>query len=381
MKKLVNGKIIDIKNMRLFELAAEGLVTQRHTMSKISDKIDDSIDISTLKKYLDKYDLFSKYLPYPLHAIERDIKYATFGNFIKQYVDSGTKIWVKDGLNIQLSDENGLVLKFVNNTWGIEVEKDIPDENIDMNLYKDQLGYTEYKWILDKILNKQSTSGYYKVFMNDFLVACEFNSKILKSELENILTLCKIPDKMAFKQNKIYDMNNNEEYSLDIYCNGQTEVEGEDRDRMVFTDSGFELSTSKKRIKTYAFDAYSKLLDDTTNIKCKLSKVKVIGLHNLFLELCAIKTTTESEVFSTFYGVIFGNNLVFTIDKRLFIAKSNRLMIEPIEIANGVELYSIDSNKVYFVKSHKLSKNVTKEIIYSYNLRDNSTRICSTTFK
>ena len=119
MKKLVNGKIINIDNIELFELAAEGLALQNTVTSATADGIDANINSPLVRKYIKQYDLFFKYMPYPLYAIESDIKYATLGNFIKSLSKEKIHIWVDRGLHIKLDEESGMTLKIVNNTWSI----------------------------------------------------------------------------------------------------------------------------------------------------------------------------------------------------------------------------------------------------------------------
>ena len=83
MRKLVNGKVIEIDNIELFELAAEGLALQNTAISSTNDGIEANINSPLVRKYIKQYDVFFKAMPYPLYAIEADIKYATLGNFIK----------------------------------------------------------------------------------------------------------------------------------------------------------------------------------------------------------------------------------------------------------------------------------------------------------
>ena len=83
MKKLVNSKVIDIDNIELFEMAAEGMVLQSQTVSNTSDGIDQDMNSPAIQRYIKLYDIFFKSMPYPLYAIESDIKYATLANFIK----------------------------------------------------------------------------------------------------------------------------------------------------------------------------------------------------------------------------------------------------------------------------------------------------------
>ena len=379
MKKLVNGKVVDVKNMQLFELAAEGLAIQNTTVSSTADGLDGNTNSKTIQMYLEDYDTFFKLLPYPLNAIEQPIKYATLGSYIKGMHPNKTIItWVDNGLNILLDNTSGLAIKFVNRTWSVFYlkKKSNISDNTAIAFYKEYPGYAEYNWILCRILNHQTTSDFYNVFMSDFISACDANQMVLRWELENMLTFSSIPNKMDFKQNKIFNVDNNEEYTLDIYCNGNKEIDDEPTKKISITPFGISSSLEKKRIKTYAFDSYGKLLDDTTSSKCKMNHVKIIGLHNLFLELCAIKSANELPNFPIFYGAITDTTLVFTINKRLFIAKSNRLVNDPVELANGVELYAVEGNKIYFTKSKRINDKVTKDTLYSYSLRDENIRIC-----
>ena len=134
-----------------------------------------------------------------------------------------------------------------------------------------------------------------------------------------------------------------------------------------------------KTIKTYGFDAYAKPLSDGTKTSGKIEKCKVTGLHNLFMQLCAIKTSNELNKFPYFEGIISDNVLVFVIDKRLYLAKSNRIM-EPKDIAHGVELYSVEKGKIYFIKSKKINDKISKDSLYSYTIQSGALRLCKTVF-
>lgn len=373
MKKLVNGKVIDVSNIDLFELAAEGMALQNTAVSSTSDGIACEINSALVRKYLKQYDLFFKYMPYPLYAIESDVKYATLGNFIKGLAKEKIHIWVKNGLHIKLDNETGMTLKFVNNTWSIIYTKSEHPDNTSMELFKDSIGYKEYNWVLKKVINKESTSGFYKEFMPKFIEACNYQPMVLKWELENILTFSAIPNRMEFKQNKIIDLSNNNEYNLDIYCSGTAET-NEEISTWSLSLGNVGNATRKKIMKVYDFDAYCK--DSTKQGNGgKSSKVEMIGLQSLFIELCNVKNGTESASFPDFIGAICDTSLIFVINHRLCIAKSNRL-VEVKDIAHGVDLYTIEKGKVYFTKSKKINDKVSKDALYCYSIKDKTTRLC-----
>lgn len=378
MKKLVNGKVIEVDNIELFELAAEGLALQNTAISTTADGVDGTIDSLLVRKYIKQYDAFFKSMPYPLYAIEDDIKYATLGNFIKSLAKEKVIMWVDRGLFIKIDQNTGMTLRIVNNTWGIVYSKE-KDDNTSLELYKNKIGYKEYSWLLKKIVNKETTANFYKEFMPSFVEACNNQPMILKWELENILTFGSVPSKTEFKQNKIINTQTDEEYSLDIYYTGTINTEEKVTSWNLTGDNGVNPTERFKQIKTYGFDAYVKSLSDGAKTSGKMEKCKVTGLHNLFMQLCGIKSANDMSVFPNFEGIISDGNLVFTIDKRLFIAKSNRLS-EPKDIAHGIELYTVENNKIYFTKSKRVNDRVSKDILYSYNIKDGTVRLCKIIF-
>lgn len=378
MKKLVNSKVIDIDNIELFELAAEGLALQNTAISSTNDGIEANINSPLVRKYIKQYDIFFKAMPYPLYAIEADIKYATLGNFIKSLSKEHVTMWVDKGLNIKLDKETGMTLRIVNNTWSIVYSKETRTDNTSMELFKNSVGYNEYSWLLRKIVNKETTVNFYTEFMPDFVKACNGQTMVIKWELENILTFGNIPNRIEFRPNKIISLEADEEYTLDIFCTGTVETD----DMIPSFNLSADVCSGKmkyKTIKTYGFDAYVKPLSDGAKTSGKFEKCKVTGLHNLFMQLCAIKTSNELTKFPYFEGIISDNMLVFVIDKRLYLAKSNRIM-EPKDIAHGVELYSVEKGKIYFIKSKKINDKISKESLYSYTIHSGALRLCKTLF-
>lgn len=378
MKKLVNGKVIEINNIELFELAAEGLALQNTAISTTSDGIEANINSPLVHKYIKQYDIFFKSMPYPLYAIEDDIKYATLGNFIKSLAKEHITMWVDHGLHIKLDENTGMTLRIVNNTWSIIYNKETRSDNTSMELFRESIGYEEYTWLLRKIVNKETTANFYMEFMPDFVRACNSQPMVIKWELENILTFCNIPNRQEFRPNKIIDTENNKEYTLDIFCTGVVDTDEKVKSWNLTGDSvgsGMQYRT----MKTYGFDAYSKPLSDGAKTSGKFEKCKVNGLHNLFMQLCAIKSANDLSKFPYFEGIISENNLIFSIDKRLYISKSNRLM-EPKDIAHGIELYAVENGKIYFIKSKKINEKISKDSLYSYTIKNGAIRLCKTLF-
>lgn len=382
MKKLVNGKVVDIKNIELFELAAEGLARQNTTVSNTSDGISSHVNSDIMQKYIKQYDVFFKSMPYPLYAIEADIKYVTLANFIKALNKNSPVMWIDKGLHIQIDKNTNMTLHIVNNTWSIEYNEPQPD-NTNIRDYEDCTGHTEYSWLLYKILKRESTANYYETFMKDFIDACKGNDMIVRWELEHILEFGKLPNKIELFDNKVLDITNNCEYTLDIFVS-KTVDSGEKSTCWNFTNGGVTSRQVSKQVKLYGFDAYVKSLSNEAfrykGMPDKLTKTNITGLQNMFITLSGIKNAKERKSFPTYKGIIIDSNLIFTIDGSLFVTKSNRVS-ECKEIARGIEIYGIDRNNVYFIKEKKITDSISKESIYCYNLGDRSIRLCKIGFK
>lgn len=382
MKKLVNGKVVDIKNIELFELAAEGLARQNTTVSNTSEGISSNVNSELMQKYIKQYDVFFKSMPYPLYAIEADIKYVTLANFIKALNKQPITMWIDKGLHIQIDKESKMTLHIVNNTWSVEYIEPHED-NTCIRDYEGCIGHTEYNWLLYKILRRESTANYYDTFMKEFIEACNGNDMIIKWELEHILEFGKLPNKLELHDNKVLDVNNNCEYMLDIFVT-KTVDSGEKCTAWNFSSGGVTTRQTSKQIKVYGYDAYVKSLSNEAfrykDMPDKLTKTDMTGLQNMFVTMSGIKNAKDRKSFPVYKGAIVDSNLVFTVDGSLFVTKSNRLA-ECKEIARGINIYGIDRNNVYFVKEKKINEYITKEHIYCYNLSDKSIRLCKICFK
>lgn len=379
MKKRVNGKTVDIGNIEVFEKAAESMAINRTVMSAITDKIGVGSDI--IDEYIYLYGMFYKSLPFPLYAIDNDAKYAVIGCFIKKRATNIPKLWVNNGLYICIDEDNKIVLNFINSSWGLIKVESIKEDNTDLTQYQSECGFNDLLWALSKILNKESTSGYYKEFMPEFIKACNNQPMVLKWELSNILDFGRIPNRYSFESNKILDMETKNEYILDIFVAGVRESKEKQHVWSLFGDE--EDTVKPKLIKMYGFEVYRKVASGEDRIKPnedKLHKCELFGATSIFNTLCAIKNINDSNVFEPYVAFIAGENLVYSINNRVFIAKANRFA-ESKEIARGVELYAYDREMIFLVKSKNLGKGIKKETIYSYSLKDGNLRLCKIQFK
>lgn len=378
MKKKVNGKIVDIKNINVFEQAAEGLAINRSTSSTTADTIQ--ADLYDIKEYVLLYNAIYQSLPYPLYALDNNIKYATLATFIKRKTTKSPKMWINGGLFICIDEENNIAVNFVNRTWAVvRVPKQLED-NTNMQLYKDDCGFADLMWALSRVLKKETTSAYYSSFMKEFVDACNGQPMVLKWELGNILDFGRIPSRQIFEANKIVDLESHKAYILDIFVAGTKETKDKQYSFSLLSEDEPELKP--KVIKQYGFDVYEKKNSENGQVKPnddKIKKCELYGMTSVFNTLCFIKSMTEQQSFDEYRGFITDNILVYVVRGRLYVAKASNF-VEPKEIARGIELYAFDDGLIYFVKPQTIAKGIRKETIYSYSLKDNNLRLCKIQF-
>lgn len=380
MKKKVNGKTVEVSNIEVFEKAAEGLAIGRTATSSISDNIQ--FDSNLVNNIVESYNSFYTALPYPLYALDTDVKYAAIGQFIKASGFDKYFMWVDNGLYICIDESNNIAIYFVNSTWGVVKVDKVLDNNTVLDNYTNHCGYKDFSWALERAIAGQSLSVYYKEFMPEFIEACNSQPMVMKWELSNILNFGKIPNEINLPLNKIIDIENNTEYMLDIFVTGTRESKEK---QFVFNLSSDETSLKPKRIKTYGFEVYEKVAngfrDNCENID-KADKMvisKLYGAYSLFSTLNLIRGIADRHYFEDFKAFIAERNLVYEIDKRIFISKAYKF-VEPKEVAKGVEIYSFDRGIIYLVKRTTIGKGTRKEIFYSYSLRDANLRLCKIKF-
>lgn len=384
MKKLVNGKVVDIRNIELFEMAAEGVALRNVAISNTDIGVPEGIDTELMNKLIGQYDVFYKAMPYPLYAVEHDIKYATLANFIKMCNRQEITMWVDGGLFILLDDVTGSTIHIANNTWSF-ISSEPREPRTDMLIYKNCVGYDEYCWVLDKLINKRATGGFYETFMKEFVDACNGNEIVLRLELQNILNFGNIPKRLELIDDRIIDFTENCEYMIDIYISKTVDDRRKEHDVWSICGNGetrLSKDTPKKTI--FGFKGYRKpILNDQVKEKgvaVEFQPCSLIGLQNVFLTLSAIKNTQGRQSFPVYKGVAIAGTADYQIKDSIYVCKLNRIS-EQNEIARGASIYGVDRNSVYFSKESSIADGVTKETLYSYNVASNSLRLCNIRYR
>ena len=378
---MVNGKIVDIKNIDIFEKAAEGVAIGR-TLSNIIHSENLNIDFPEVENYIEIYKKFHNSLPFPLYGVDSDIKYCSAGLYIKKELGTKARMWLNNGLFIILDEEQKLALGFVNNSWGLVRPDEIKDDNLNIQNFKGEVGFEDFVWVTASLFKGETTAKYYDTFMPKFVEACGNQPVVMKWELGNILQFGNVPDRIELVPNKVIDLNNKSEYTMDIFTAG-TRPTRDKQQVWSFGESDVQSSMRQKHVRVYGYDLYSKIASsEDFNIKVgedKLKPAELFGINSLFCALCSAKTTSESSVFPDYIGFIADGNFIFSIENRLFISKSD-IYTEAKEVARGVDIYSYKRGVVYIVKSKAVATGIKKEVIYSYSLLDGNLRLCKIQF-
>ncbi len=378
MKKKVNGKVVDINNMELFEKAFEGLALGRLVASSVADTVAENSDL--INRCIQSYEAMYKSMPFPLYCVEENIKYSAMAMFIKDNADVLEDMWIDNALYIRVSEDRAL--KFVGNTWGIVSVQKQYEDNTDIDIYSEDVGYAEYKWVLTKMMKGESLKDYYIKFMRDFVEACNREPMVLKWELGRMLDFGPVPEKLNLKENRLLNMDTGSEFFLDIFLTGKRKT-GESE--YVFSIGGTNggLRKQSKFIKTFDFEVYEKKAQpedimESTHI-ARLQKSNLDGAAALF-ETLAGKGSVQDGIENVPYtGIIIDNTIIYQVGGQIYKCTANKYS-KAVEVAKNVELYGYENGFVYIIKKSLCSSGIHKDAIYAYNVRDNSIRLCKIQF-
>lgn len=382
MKKLVNGKAVDIENIDLFKKAFEGIVLNKKASSAIKDTIETSSGL--VKKCVQAYSKFNEALPFPLFSIETDIKYATIANYILHEVTEISTEDIAIDACIYIRIEKNKVLKLIYHTWAIESETDQFKNaaSLDLAEYEKELGYKEFKWGLERIENGEELSSFYEVFMPNFLKACNNEDFILRWELNHILDFGKVPEELKIEENRIVNLETNYKYFIDVFS--KEERKSKDSIMQITIKNGrSQVKNVNKLVKVYDFDVYGKaigtgILDRKT--ENKIEKRQVDGMASLFETILVFGIDTNTVEDIKYRGLIDNDYIIFEIDNNIYECRFSMYTRSNL-IANNVSIYAYEYPRIYMKKSKKLSSGIYEDTIFAYDLTDKKARLCKIKYR
>lgn len=366
MRKLINGKVVNIDNIELFEMAKAGLARGAVTVSSTEALPDENSYSDSIAKVIKMYNVFYKSMPYPLYAIEHDIKYATLGCFLK-HTESGSNqmMFLDNGLYVVTDVQSMTAIHIVNNSWSVEHIDAIKRDNVDIENYKEHPAYKEYSWMLQKVLKMDNRDNYYSRFMPEFIRACNNDPMIIRWELQNMLNFNRVPDELSIADNTLIKIDSNEEFTMDIYASGHIQCR----------NGNTRWDTTGIGIQTHGYDnivKYDYTLYKKTAGNSKMQKASAEWAANLFGALYKIKCIRYTDKFPMYRGVVLGNTVVIELYGSVYAIDKNGSK----EIANNASIYSAHSSDAY-IKRATDEDGVTKVAIYKYSVSEKRTKICS----
>ena len=382
MKKKVNGKIVEIHNIELFEKAFEGMALERLAASSVQETVSNDSDI--INSYISTYESIYKSLPFPLYAIECDVKYSAIANIMQSRIKDAQDMWVSKGLFIGLGD--GKAIKFLSNTWGlVSVDPKESKPSISLSEYSDDIGYEEFSWVLNRLKSNKTLSDYYIKFMPEFVEACHKEPLILKWELGRMLDFGFVPERKELPMNRLLHLGEEADYVIDIFSAGK-QKSGESEYIIDLTGQNKDTRKRDRYITVYDFEAYEKKqLDsdidyDSNKPISKIKRISLNGLGGVFESIiCNSKLCGQSPSDVQYSGVIIGDKVVYQVNNQIYICNL-KAYSKPIQIGKGVSIYSYDNRFVYLLKKSTCESRVTKESIYAFDPLDMQIRLCKTQF-
>lgn len=367
MKKLINGKVTEIRKIELFEMALAGLALGAKAVSNTENTMNRDTDNEAVSKIIKLYNSFYTSMPYPLYAIEDDIKYSALGTFIK-HTESGSNqiMFIDKGLYIVIDLRNMLAIHIVNNSWSIESIDSIKKDNVNIDNYKDNIAYEEYNWVLNTVLNLDKHANYYEKFMPEFVKACNGDAVIMRWELQNMMNFCSIPDKIRLVDNEILDVDSEKTYSLSIYKSGSVNNANTNTRWTI----GSQIKQEEYRDTSARYDYSLYLLNGDKGQRVK--KCNTEWAASLFSTLYRIKSICNSSEFGKYTAVICCGTIVYEIYGVIYAGNRNGNS----EIANNSEIYAVHGNDVYFRRITKCDS-IYRIGIYKYNIADRKVSTCS----
>lgn len=382
MKKLVNGKVVDITNIDLFKKAFEGIVLDKKASSEVKDTIENSSEL--VKNCVKAYSGFSDSLPFPLFSIETDMKYVAIALYILDKVDGLNKEDVAIDNCIYIRIESNKILKLMYHTWAIEAEKNQFDNSrgIDLEAYKEDLGYKEFIWSLERMREGVKLDTFYAEYMASFLKACNNEDFILRWELNHILDFGKVPEEIQIEENRLISLAKNYNYFLDVYS--KEERKTKDSIMQITIKNGrSQVSNVNKLVKVYDFDVYGKSIDSGVldrKTENKIEKRQVDGMASLFETILIFGIDTNTVESVKYRGIIDNDSIIFEIDHNIYECKFS-LYSSATLIANNVSIYSFGYPKLYMKKSKRLKSGIYEDTIFAYDLTEKKARLCKIKYR
>ena len=377
MKKLINGKVVNIQPdvLELFEKAMEGNVTKKALANKIDIALES--DTGHMGDIIASY--YSTYirLPYPLYAVEEEIKYATIAAQLQRSLE-GTigykpRVQVVDN-KVSVFSEDGYCIELASDSWAVTVPEntdDIPAKDVSLDDYKTDVLYRFYAWCEQKLIRKETLSNFYTFAVPGVLDACGRKPLIVKWELAKLLQFADIPVETKVVDRHIVDVDTETDYFLDVFWEGEMD-ESNKRSVMVIDirKNAEQLLSETKSKKKYNYEVYENN-KESGRLKLKASKKRFESIFNAIADACHEGADIDTI---QYHGVISDGYIAIEIENKLYVGTTHDGISE---IGMDTKIVSICGSKVYVNKSIKKPKGAVREAVYIYDIVSDTLKICN----
>ena len=370
VKKIVNGKLIDIGNYwDLFNEAYRDL-SRLYSIggNSLTFVLKDGL-VGNIRDICSEYSNIYSKIPFPLSALESDLKYAFIGLLLASKLKLKDSIYVNNGLCICVDD--GIYIKFKATNWSITDEEPVASTKLgSMLIYEDEIGYSQFLWLYLRLKDNGDISDYYTACFSEIADACNNNNLIIEWELRNILNIHRVPNRMRLIDRCVLDAYNNNVYRVDVLNTG-VKIIGDNGGGI---DNADYIDNEEDTVNNYS------VIHDisVSNTELKGEHGHIIYANYVSIDnkrFNAIKNIAD-ELGITEIGVGITGLLVIN---RLIVEVCGNLYDIDIDsgtyklLATGVKLLGLDvrrTDRVYFKEIECLSNGVIRESIYYYNTED-----------
>ena len=186
-------------------------------------------------------------------------------------------------------------------------------------------------------------------------------------------------------KNTIIDKDTNEIYNLDVYLKGKV-ANGKKITTFDLTSDDDSIYDVDQYIPAFGYDLYKKCmltdkdLPDTIYYGKRVKVDDTKAYDSIFETLLKIGMLDGRVSNLKIRGFAKGRYIIYEVENRIFRCK-NKEYCKSVEIAQGVDIYSIRGSKVFLLKEQNLKNKVVKEIIYSLDLETGDIKICRISYK
>ena len=379
MKKLINGVVVDISSdvMELFEKAAEGTMTRKKIMNRIDIALES--DVGNLGDIVEAYYRSYAALPYPLYAVEEEIKYATIAanmqRMIKQKLGYLLEVEVKDRI-IKAHSEEDLYIELASEHWAIDGAEgaELAPKEVNLEDYESDSLYKFFSWCDRELKEKRSTAGFYAFAMPGLLSACNNKAIIVKWEMSKLLQFAPLPEEITVMDRCIHSNDTGSCFRLDCFWTGKYSNEVAENIMVVDCRPGHASEQPKmitKHRKIYDYNVYEDNKD--------LGRISLQNSKQRFKEIFNTIAKESGDVTNaSYFGIVDGDYVALQIGDKLYTGKFGASLSET---GVGVKLLNLQNGKAYIRKGLKKSSGATRESIYIYDIAGDVLKVCNIQYK